>query len=104
MKYCLVHIPCSDANEAEKISRALLNNQLVACCGLFPKNPLYWWKGKIEKNDKEIVIEAETKVDKFEEIEKLVKQLHSYETPVIISTPILNINRDAADWIDKEVK
>ena len=102
MKYCLVHIPCSDVNEAEKISKALLNQKLVACCKLIDIKSLYWWKGKIE-DSKEVLILAETKSDKFEEIEKLVEQLHSYETPVILSVPILNINKDAADWIDEEV-
>jgi periplasmic divalent cation tolerance protein len=103
MKYCLVHIPCSDANEAEKISKAILDKKLVACCKLIPITSMYWWKGKIE-DSKEVLILAETKSDKFKEIEDVINKLHSYETPVILSIPIENINKNAADWIETDMK
>lgn len=101
MKYCLVHIPCSDINEARKISKALLDAKLVACCGLMKKNSIYWWKNEIVENDDEVVIEAQAREHQFDKIERLVKKLHSYDTPVIMATPIIKINQDAANWIER---
>ena len=45
----------------------------------------------------------ETRSDKFEDIEKLVKRLHSYEAPIILSTDIDEINQGAANWIDENL-
>lgn len=104
MKYCLVYVPCSDKAEARKIGKALLTKKLVACCKLIPIESMYWWKGKIETNESEIVLMLETRADKFDDIEKAVIELHSYETPLVFSTSIDRINKGAAYWIDTEVE
>ena len=64
----------------------------------------YLWKGKIETNESEIVLMLETRADKFDDIEKAVIELHSYETPLVFSTSIDRINKGAAYWIDTEVE
>jgi uncharacterized protein involved in tolerance to divalent cations len=38
------------------------------------------------------------------EIVRLVKEIHSYDTPKIIALPIIGGNHDYLDWIGKEVK
>jgi len=104
MKYCIIYVPCADTKEAKKISKALLEKHLVACCKLFPIQSMYWWKGKIDTNESEIVLMIETREDKFNEIEETVNELHSYEMPLVFSTPINNINKGAANWIDKSIE
>ena len=39
----------------------------------------------------------------YEKLEKLIKQIHTYDVPEIICTPITNSNADYLNWIDTQV-
>lgn len=99
----LIYITCKNQKEAEKISNKLLKERLIACGNIFPISSLYWWKGKIEKAG-EVVLLAKTKEKNFERIKKLVKELHSYEIPLIASFKIDKINKEYLDWFKKEIR
>ncbi|HDO20452.1 MAG TPA: divalent-cation tolerance protein CutA [Candidatus Bathyarchaeota archaeon] len=44
----------------------------------------YWWKGKIESGEENLIL-METLKDKFEDIVKEVRNVHSYIIPEIIA-------------------
>ena len=44
-----------------------------------------------------------TRRDKYEKLLELVKTLHSYETPEIISLDILDGNKEYLSWIDESI-
>ena len=51
MNFHIVYITASSREEAEKISRVLLEERLIACANIFdPVTSLYWWKGEIRKD------------------------------------------------------
>ena len=79
----LIYTTAENEKEAEKIVEALLKKRLAACCNIFPIKSRYWWKGKIEKG-KEFAILCKTTEKKADAAEKEIKNLHLYETPVII--------------------
>lgn len=87
---------------AQKISKALLKEKLVACASISPMESSYWWKGKIT-NAKEFQLVLKTKPENFEKIEKLIKKLHTYELPEIISINIEKAGKDYLAWIEKEI-
>ncbi len=87
---------------AQKISNALLKEKLIACCSILPMESSYWWKGKVV-NAKEFQLFLKTKPENFEEIEKIIKKLHTYELPEIISINIENAGKDYLTWIDSEI-
>ena len=99
----VVYITCKDKEEAVKVSRVLLENKLVVCTNFFPINSMYWWKGKIEE-DNEFVVVAKTKEENYEKIKCMVKEVHSYDTPCVISWKVDNLNKEYKDWMDSVLK
>lgn len=78
-----VYITVGDMEEAKKISTSLLSKELIACANIFPISSMYVWKEEVVE-DTEYVILAKSTDDKFEHINKEVKDLHSYELPCIV--------------------
>jgi periplasmic divalent cation tolerance protein len=98
--YIIVLITAKDKNEAERISRGLLEAKLIACANIMGGvRSLYWWQGKIDSS-KEVLLVLKTKKALFKKIMSKVKSLHSYQTPEIIALPIINGSQDYLAWID----
>jgi periplasmic divalent cation tolerance protein len=87
MKMIIVYLTCADNTEADKISNVLLDKKLIACAKKFPVNSKFWWKGE-KDNANEVLVLLETVEEKFDKIEKEVKELHSYETPMLFSMQV----------------
>jgi len=85
------------------IAGALLKNRLVACSNIIDNvSSRFWWNGKIDKADESLVI-VKTKRDRFPEIEREVKRLHSYDIPEIIAMPVVAGSKDYLDWVKNSV-
>jgi periplasmic divalent cation tolerance protein len=97
--YIVIFITTKDAEEAEKISKALVKRRLAACVSTVPEvSSRFWWKDKLD-NAKESLLVVKTKDSLLPEIIKSVKKIHSYSVPEIIALPIVGGNPDYLDWI-----
>lgn len=96
--FSIVYITAGDIEEARKIGRKLVEERLAACANIFPIASIYRWKGKIEEAN-EFGIIVKTKTEKVKELEKRVKELHSYEVPCVVSFRIEEGSKDYLDWI-----
>lgn len=99
----LVYVTCKDVEEAQKISKYLLEKRLVACANFFPVNSMYWWKDSINEEN-EVALILKTVKGKFKAVEKEVKKLHSYDCPCVISLDIKEGSKEFLEWIKKEIK
>lgn len=101
--FIVIFITTDTEREAERITKELLNEKLVACVNILPKiNSHFWWKGKIDSVD-EVLLTAKTQSKFFNDIVKLVKKLHSYEIPEIIALPVIDGNKEYLNWISKSI-
>ncbi|MBX4191096.1 divalent-cation tolerance protein CutA, partial [Candidatus Saccharibacteria bacterium] len=78
MKLITLFLTCANEREAQKIANDLINKKLAACVRLSDVNSTYSWKGEIE-NSGEVLMMIESTEDKFDEVETIIRQLHSYE-------------------------
>lgn len=90
--------------DAERIAKALLEKRLAGCIQIVgPIVSTYWWKGNVETADEWLCF-VKSKKDLYEELEKSIKEAHSYETPEIIALPIVKGSKDYLEWLSNELK
>jgi periplasmic divalent cation tolerance protein len=61
----------------------------------------YRWQGEIEQADEWLCL-AKTTTERFDELAADLAELHPYETPEIIATPIVGGHADYLGWISAE--
>ena len=89
-EHCIIYITAGSKEEADKLSRGLVEEKLAFCVNTLPGiQSTYQWEGKIHVDD-EILLIIKTRQDRYEALEQWVKQNHSYDVPEIISLPIQN--------------
>ena len=99
----MVLITVKDAEEAQKISRALLKRRQAACVNIVSQvDSSFWWQDKLDAAKESLLI-VKTKESLLPEIIKSVKKLHSYDVPEIIALPIVGGSGEYLEWIDREV-
>ncbi len=100
--YCVIITTCKPEDE-EKIVDALLSSKLAACINSFSVKSKYIWEGKLEEDEEKLLI-IKTKKEKYKEVEKKIKENHSYEVPEIICLDIVNGSDSYLKWIDEVVE
>jgi periplasmic divalent cation tolerance protein len=87
-EHCVIYITAGSKEEAENLSRGLVEEKLAFCVNTVPGiQSTYHWKGKIHV-DNEILLIVKTRQDCYEALEQWVKSNHSYNVPEILSLPI----------------
>ena len=95
----VVFMTAANGEEATRLAEMLVGAHLAACVQILPEmESVYRWQGKIERQA-EILILAKTTRDKFEELEREVRALHSYDTPEIIAVPVLIGSGPYLEWL-----
>ncbi len=101
-EFIVVFVTCGSEEEALKIAHSLVEGRLAACANLVsPVRSIYRWEGKIW-DEKEWILIIKTQKERFEELERKVKSLHSYSVPEIISLPIVEGSSSYLNWLLEE--
>src|SRR5690554_2158316 len=73
---------------ADDIARTLVERRVAACVTLMPEaRSTYRWQGTIEQAE-ETVLMIKTSAELWPELEAAVAELHPYEVPELIATPL----------------
>ena len=95
----VVFMTASNGEEAARLADMLVGAHLAACVQILPEmESVYRWQGKIERAA-EILLIAKTTQSKFEELEREVRALHSYDTPEIIAVPVVAGSARYLEWL-----
>ena len=87
-EHCVLFITVESKEEADKISRGLVEDKLAFCVSPVPGiQSTYHWEGKLHV-DEEFLLIIKTRKDRYDALETWVKINHSYEVPEIIALPI----------------
>ena len=94
----------ANGEEAARLADMLVGAHLAACVQILPEiESVYRWQGQIERQS-EVLLLAKTTRAKFDDLEREVRGLHSYETPEIIAIPIVAGSAPYLEWLDESVK
>ena len=98
-EFMVILVTCGSEEEALSIARTLVEERLAACVNLVsPVRSIYRWEGKIW-DEKEWLLIIKTQKQRFEELERKVKSLHSYSVPEIIGLPIIEGSSSYLYWL-----
>jgi periplasmic divalent cation tolerance protein len=93
----------ADADEAERIGRAMVQRRLAACANIIaPVRSIYRWKGAVEQADEVAAIFKTTEAS-ADALIAAIAGLHSYEVPCIVSWSIDKITASYAAWVEESV-
>jgi len=100
----VVLMTAANGEEAVRLADMLIGAHLAACVQILPEmESVYRWQGTIERQP-EILLLAKTTRSKFDELEREVRALHSYDTPEIIALPIVAGSAPYLDWLRASLK
>ena len=95
----VVFMTAASGEEAARLADMLVGAQLAACVQILPEmESVYRWEGKIERQA-EVLLLAKTTRGKFDELEREVRALHSYDTPEIIAVPVIAGSTPYLEWL-----
>lgn len=100
----LLYVTTKDIEQARSIGRALLDRKLIACANILPQmESIYRWNGAIQ-NDSEAVLILKTEARLVEATKNAVLELHSYETPCVLTLNVESGSQAYLDWLKSEVR
>jgi periplasmic divalent cation tolerance protein len=90
--YMVVFVTTPNAQEAETIAQALVNDRLAACVNVLPAcRSIYRWEGKLQHDDEALMV-IKSRRDRFADLERRVVELHSYDVPEVIAVDLADIS------------
>ena len=99
----LVLTTCANSGEADALAAALVDARLAACVNrLEGVSSTYRWQGKVEQ-DQETLLLIKTTEERFEQLEKAVRERASYELPELIAVPVYKGSQAYLDWLEASV-
>ena len=100
----VVLMTAANQEEASRIAEMLVGARLAACVQILPEiKSVYRWKGELQ-HEKEVLLLTKTTLAVFNELERQVRAMHSYETPEIVALPISAASAAYLKWLLSEVR
>ncbi len=103
MSVLSIYAVFANSQEAERIGRIVIEEQLAACVNILPPiRSIYRWKGEIESAE-EVAAIFKTHHWRSDALMERIAELHSYDFPCIVAWPIEKIVGSYADWVEDTV-
>lgn len=101
MKLSLGYTTFPTKAEAKNTVLALLEERLIACANIVDGVESYFtWEDEIEQA-REVIVFFKTKQKNQDKIIRMVRELHSYEIPCVVFTPLENGNTAFLKWVEE---
>jgi len=89
-------------SEASRLAHALVERGLAACVNVVPGvRSVYRWEGRIH-DEAEWLLVIKTRRERFEELRRAIRELHSYEQPEIVMLEIADGDSGYLRWLDDQ--
>src|SRR5690242_9998969 len=99
----IVLVTAPSAEEASRMADALVGARLAACVNIVSGiESVYRWEGKVARDSETLMI-IKTTDDRYAELERQVKALHSYTTPEVVAIRIERGSAAYLKWLGESV-
>jgi periplasmic divalent cation tolerance protein len=103
MEFIQITVAAANRDEAGRIAHALVERRLAGCVQVVgPISSTYRWEGAIEHAEEWLCL-IKTSADQFAAVEAAMRELHSYECPEIIATPITAGSAAYLAWLGEQL-
>lgn len=104
MKMVMIYTACATIDECKEIARVLVQKNAAACVNILSPNlAIYRWKGNMEESQETPMI-IKTVQSHQDEAVRIIKQMHSYETPGIVCWNAESVHADYSEWMAENLK
>jgi len=94
----LIQTTTPTRDEALRLARELVEQRLVVCAQLSDIESVYQWDGKLQQ-EPECRLLLKTSDDKRPEVERFIRERHSYDVPAIFAVPVTQASEAYAAWV-----
>ena len=102
-EYIIITTTTNSKSNAQSIANLLIKKKLAACVQIIPDiESTFEWKGSVNR-EKEILILVKTTKMLKEDVNKKIKENHSYKIPQITSLEFDILNNEYKEWFDLSV-
>jgi periplasmic divalent cation tolerance protein len=99
----MVIMTAGSREEAARLAEMLVGAHLAACVQILPEiESIYRWEGRVRR-EPEILLFAKTTRACFDELEREVRALHTYDTPEIIAVDVSEASAPYFEWLTGSV-
>ena len=89
----------ASVEDAQRVAQALVSEQLAACCQLVPGlTSIYVWEGRL-REESEVLLLAKTTEQRWPDVRDRIGELHPYDTPELIATPLALVGFEYLAWV-----
>ena len=100
---CLVYVTVKDEDEGISIAQKVVEKRLAACANLYPKiKSVFSYQNQIQTQE-EAVLLLKTTVQAYDELERFIIEIHSYDDPCVLRLPIEGGATNFISWIKNTV-
>ena len=97
-----VHTTINLEEAAQKIAQAIVAKRLGACVQVSgPITSMYWWQEEIDQAH-EWLCTVKTTKDLYSDLEQIIRENHTYDTPEILAVSVIAGSKDYLDWVQAE--
>lgn len=100
----VISCSCPSIKIAKNIASTLVIKKLAACVQIStPITSIYQWQNELCEQQ-EFLLQIKCTNQCYQSIETLISQIHPYDVPEIIATPIINGLSSYVNWIKEHSK
>ena len=99
----LVLTTCANADEADEIAGALVEERLAACVNRVDGvMSTYTWESRLQR-DSETLLLIKTTEARFDDLQGAIARLSGYDVPEIIAVPVCKGSKAYLGWLVESV-
>lgn len=88
---------------AKRLAWQIVHRRLAACVQYAPIHSVYRWKGSVESTGEFLLI-AKTRASLAGALARFIEEVHPYEVPQVVVTPIAGGAKPYLSWIREETE